>query len=240
VESKRRQLLSEREREILGLLSEGLSGSEIAAQLVLSPETVRTHVRNAMTKLGASTRSQAVALALRGEEIGGRDAPASAPAAAAVPRPDLRAHSQALAAMLDGLVSLYDVNGGALYLADEDGLALRRAASAGAAPVLPEQVALGDATLGQVALERRARVIRDPGSGGALLAGPVTGGARLLGVIVLGARQSRPVGQRELLLLHAFAGRIGEILADDQDVDQQLESAIERFRSSWSGPTRAF
>ena len=122
--------------------------------------------------------------------------------------------------MLDGLVSLYDVDGGALYLSDEDGLALRRAATAGAAPALPNQVALGDATLGQVALERRARVIRGPGSGPgtgiALLAAPVTGGGRLLGVIVLGARESRPVGRRELLLLHAFAGRVGEILADDQ------------------------
>jgi DNA-binding CsgD family transcriptional regulator len=243
-ESRRRQLLSEREREILGLLAEGLSGSEIAAQLVLSPETVRTHVRNAMTKLGASTRSQAVALALRGDEIGGgREAPTPAPAAAP-PRPDLRAHSEALAGMLDGLVSLYDVEGGALYLADEDGLALRRAAAAGTAPALPDRVALGDATLGQVALERSARVIRDPrsgsGPGKALLAGPVTGGGRLLGVIVLGTRESRPVGRRELLLLHAFAGRVGEILADDQDVDQQLEGAIERFRGSWSGASRAF
>ncbi len=211
---------------------------------MLSPETVRTHVRNAMTKLGASTRSQAVALALRGEEIGGAGpaAPPQAPATAA--RRDPRDHADALAAMLDGLVSLYDVDGGALYLADEDGLAMGRAASAGTAPALPEQVALGDATLGLVALERRARVIRDPGSGsgpgGALLAGPVTGGGRLIGVIVLGARESRPVGQRELLLLTAFAGRLGEILSDDQDVEQQLRGAIERFRGSWSGASRAF
>ena len=61
--------LTKREREILGLLAEGLSGAQIAGQLVLSPETVRTHVRNAMTKLGASTRSQAVALALKSNEI---------------------------------------------------------------------------------------------------------------------------------------------------------------------------
>jgi hypothetical protein len=119
-----------------------------------------------------------------------------------------------------------------------------RAATAGAAPALPEQVALGDATLGLVALERRARVIREPGSGpapgGALLAGPVTGGGRLLGVIVLGARESRPVGQRELLLLTAFAGRLGEILSEEGDVDQQLRGAIERFRGSWSGTSRAF
>jgi DNA-binding NarL/FixJ family response regulator len=55
-------LLSPREREILGLLAEGWSGAEIAQQLYLSSETVRTHVRNAVQKLGARTRTQAVAL----------------------------------------------------------------------------------------------------------------------------------------------------------------------------------
>ena len=54
-------VLSPREREILGLLAQGLSGEKAAKQLVLSPETVRTHVRNAMTKLDASTRVHAVA-----------------------------------------------------------------------------------------------------------------------------------------------------------------------------------
>ena len=57
--------LSAREREILGLLANGHSNPEIAARLFISPETVRTHVRNAMTKLEADTRTQAVALALR-------------------------------------------------------------------------------------------------------------------------------------------------------------------------------
>jgi DNA-binding NarL/FixJ family response regulator len=55
-------LLSPREREILGLLATGRNGSEIAGELVLSEETVRTHVRNAVAKLGARTRTQAVAL----------------------------------------------------------------------------------------------------------------------------------------------------------------------------------
>jgi DNA-binding NarL/FixJ family response regulator len=55
-------LLSPREREILGLLAEGWSGAEIALQLYLSAETVRTHIRNAVQKLGARTRTQAVAL----------------------------------------------------------------------------------------------------------------------------------------------------------------------------------
>jgi DNA-binding NarL/FixJ family response regulator len=61
--------LSPREREIMGLLSQGLSGEEAAKQLYLSSETVRTHVRNAMSKLGAATRAHAVALALQRGEI---------------------------------------------------------------------------------------------------------------------------------------------------------------------------
>lgn len=60
--------LSPREHEILGLLSEGLTGQAIAGRLFLSPETVRTHIRNATTKLGAKTRVHAVALMLRGRE----------------------------------------------------------------------------------------------------------------------------------------------------------------------------
>jgi DNA-binding NarL/FixJ family response regulator len=61
--------LSPREREILGLLAQGLSGEEAAKQLFLSSETVRTHVRNGMSKLGAATRAHAVALALQRGEI---------------------------------------------------------------------------------------------------------------------------------------------------------------------------
>ena len=61
--------LSTREREILGLLAGGVSGAQIAESLVLSPETVRTHIRNAMAKLGASSRAQAVALAVKRHEI---------------------------------------------------------------------------------------------------------------------------------------------------------------------------
>ncbi len=57
--------LSEREREILGMLADGVPNKEIAARLFLSPETIRTHVRNAMRKLDADTRTQAVALAIR-------------------------------------------------------------------------------------------------------------------------------------------------------------------------------
>jgi DNA-binding NarL/FixJ family response regulator len=64
-----RKTLSPREREIMGLLSQGLSGEQAAQQLFLSSETVRTHVRNAMTKLGAATRAHAVALAIQRGEI---------------------------------------------------------------------------------------------------------------------------------------------------------------------------
>jgi DNA-binding CsgD family transcriptional regulator len=56
--------LTKREREVLGLVAGGLHTDEIAGHLDLSPETVKSHVHNAMTKLRASTRSQAVAIAL--------------------------------------------------------------------------------------------------------------------------------------------------------------------------------
>jgi DNA-binding NarL/FixJ family response regulator len=62
-------VLSPREREVLDLLAQGLNGEEVAVRLVLSPETVRTHVRNAMEKLEAHTRVHAVAIALRQGEI---------------------------------------------------------------------------------------------------------------------------------------------------------------------------
>jgi DNA-binding NarL/FixJ family response regulator len=57
--------LTRREREILGMLSDGFSTDEVAQQLTLSTHTVRTHVKNAMRKLDASTRAHAVAIALR-------------------------------------------------------------------------------------------------------------------------------------------------------------------------------
>jgi DNA-binding NarL/FixJ family response regulator len=57
--------LSKREREIMDLLAQGLTGEQVAERLVLSSETVKTHIRNAMSKLEASTRVHAVAIALR-------------------------------------------------------------------------------------------------------------------------------------------------------------------------------
>jgi PAS domain S-box-containing protein len=66
---RRTRNLSPREREVLGLLAHGLTGEQIAGRLVLSPETVRTHIRNAREKLGASTRVEAVTMALIAREI---------------------------------------------------------------------------------------------------------------------------------------------------------------------------
>jgi DNA-binding NarL/FixJ family response regulator len=55
--------LTEREREIVGLVGEGLSNEEIAARLVVSPATARTHVSRAMIKLSARDRAQLVVFA---------------------------------------------------------------------------------------------------------------------------------------------------------------------------------
>jgi len=60
-----RKPLSPREREVLRLLADGAAYAEIGSTLYLSPDTVRAHAQRAMTKLGARTRTQAVALALR-------------------------------------------------------------------------------------------------------------------------------------------------------------------------------
>jgi NarL family two-component system response regulator LiaR len=55
--------LNEREREVLALLGQGLSNKEIAERLFLSVATVKYHVRLLLSKLGASSRAEAVALA---------------------------------------------------------------------------------------------------------------------------------------------------------------------------------
>ena len=55
--------LTDREREILSLVARGLTNAAIADRLVLSPKTVRNHVSNVMTKIGAADRAAAVAMA---------------------------------------------------------------------------------------------------------------------------------------------------------------------------------
>ena len=62
-------LLTEREREVLGQVAGGLTGIEIANDMTVSPETIKSHVQNAMAKLGAHTRAHAVAIALRTGQI---------------------------------------------------------------------------------------------------------------------------------------------------------------------------
>lgn len=59
----RLDLLTVREREIVSWVASGRSNNEIAAELVVSPATVRTHVGRAMTKLGARDRAQLVVFA---------------------------------------------------------------------------------------------------------------------------------------------------------------------------------
>jgi DNA-binding NarL/FixJ family response regulator len=58
--------LTEREREIVGFVAQGLTNHDIAKKLFLSPLTVKTHVNRAMTKVGARDRAQLVVLVLTG------------------------------------------------------------------------------------------------------------------------------------------------------------------------------
>lgn len=57
--------LTDREREVVGLVAAGLSNDEIASRLVVSPFTAKTHVSRAMTKLGARDRAQLVVIAFQ-------------------------------------------------------------------------------------------------------------------------------------------------------------------------------
>ena len=57
--------LTEREREVLTLMIEGLNNTQIAGRLTVSPSTIKSHVSNILSKLGVASRTEAVALALR-------------------------------------------------------------------------------------------------------------------------------------------------------------------------------
>jgi DNA-binding NarL/FixJ family response regulator len=64
-DSSRLELLSERERDVLALLGEGLSNQEIAARLYMSPLTAKTHVSRILQKFGARDRAQLVVIAFQ-------------------------------------------------------------------------------------------------------------------------------------------------------------------------------
>ncbi|HSM72129.1 MAG TPA: LuxR C-terminal-related transcriptional regulator, partial [Anaerolineales bacterium] len=61
------QDLTEREREVLALMIEGLNNVQIAGKLTVSPSTIKSHVSNILSKLGAASRTEAVTLALRNQ-----------------------------------------------------------------------------------------------------------------------------------------------------------------------------
>ena len=64
-EAAPRDTLTDREREVLQLLAEGLSNAAIAERLVVSVHTVRNHVANLSTKLGAHSKLEALSIAVR-------------------------------------------------------------------------------------------------------------------------------------------------------------------------------
>ena len=57
--------LTEREQIVLALMVEGLNNTQIAGRLMVSPSTIKSHVSNILSKLGVSSRTEAVTLALR-------------------------------------------------------------------------------------------------------------------------------------------------------------------------------
>ena len=61
--------LTDREREVLTLMIEGLNNTQIAGSLSVSPSTIKSHVSNILSKLGVTSRTEAVTLALRNHII---------------------------------------------------------------------------------------------------------------------------------------------------------------------------
>lgn len=62
--------LTEREREVLGLMVQGLNNNDIAERLVVSKSTAKFHVSSILSKLGVASRTEAVALALQNHLVG--------------------------------------------------------------------------------------------------------------------------------------------------------------------------
>ena len=77
--------LSPRERQILALLAEGRTQSQIATALVISSKTVATHIQHILSKLGVQSRAQAVAIAFQKGLV----------------EPDVRAHALAVSLLVD-------------------------------------------------------------------------------------------------------------------------------------------
>jgi DNA-binding NarL/FixJ family response regulator len=68
------EMLTNREREVVAMVAHGLSNDEIAAAMVLSPTTAKTHVSRAMVKLGARDRAQLVVFAYQAGLVSPREA----------------------------------------------------------------------------------------------------------------------------------------------------------------------
>jgi len=69
------ETLTNREREVVAMVAHGLSNDEIAAAMVLSPTTAKTHVSRAMVKLGARDRAQLVVFAYQAGLVSPRESP---------------------------------------------------------------------------------------------------------------------------------------------------------------------
>jgi two-component system, NarL family, response regulator LiaR len=61
--------LTQREREVLALMIEGLNNAQIAGRLTISPSTIKSHVSSILSKLGVASRTEAVTVALRNQIV---------------------------------------------------------------------------------------------------------------------------------------------------------------------------
>jgi DNA-binding CsgD family transcriptional regulator len=80
--------LTPRELEILALMAEGRSPEAIAETLTMSPNTLRTHMQNVLTKLGVHSKVEALVLAIRYGTVTTIDVTQSEPESEAEPEPE--------------------------------------------------------------------------------------------------------------------------------------------------------